>query len=184
MSPLEVLLQAVNRLDRLDIPYMLSGALATSFYGKPRSTHDIDLLVEIGEADIDRLCEAFKDDFYISKEMMLEALRLRSMFNLIHNETATKVDLWMLEDSPFDRERFSRRTVENLEGSLVHISTPEDLIIVKLDWFKRTDIHKHYEDALGIIQIQRDSLGVGYIRAWCERQSTAGLFDRLLDAAG
>jgi hypothetical protein len=184
MSPLEVLLQVVGRLNKLDIPYMLSGALATSFYGRIRSTHDIDLVVEIVQQHAERIFEAFNDDYYTSRDMIEEAIRHRSMFNLIHNETTTKVNLWMLEDSAFDRERFSRRSEEDLEGMPVSISTPEDLIIIKLDWFKRSGVLKHYEDALGIVLVQQNSLDIEYIRRWCERQSTIGLFNRLHDEAG
>jgi hypothetical protein len=184
MSPLEVLLQVVGKLDKLDIPYMLSGAFATSFHGRIRSTHDIDLVVEIGQQDTKRIYEAFNEDYYASRDMIEEAVQHRSMFNLIHNETTTKVDFWMLEDSAFDRERFSRRTEEDLEGTPVSISTPEDLIIIKLDWFKRSGIQKHYEDALGIVLVQQDSLDIEYVRRWCEKLSAGELFNRLLDEAG
>ncbi len=183
MNPIEILLQTAVRLTRLKIPYMVTGAFAVSFYGKPRSTHDIDLIVEIDMSGIERIYEAFREDFYVSKEAMEEAVRYRSMFNIIHNETLTKIDFWMLEDTAFDRERFSRRVGEELRGVPVYFSSPEDMIIVKLDWFKQTEIHKHYEDALGIVLVQQDSLDIEYVRQWCAKRSSGELLDRLVAEA-
>ena len=184
MSHFETLLQVVSRLNRLQIPYMLSGAFAASYYGMPRSTHDIDLIAEVDLPDIERIHQAYQEDFYAGREDMEEAFRHGSMFNLIHNETMTKVGFWILEDTAFDRERFSRRSLEDLEGTPVYISTVEDLMVIKLEWFQKTGAHKHYEDALGIVQVQRDALDIPYVRARCERQSTAELLDRLLGEAG
>ncbi|MEW6555025.1 MAG: hypothetical protein AB1384_12155 [Actinomycetota bacterium] len=183
MSPLDILLQVVERLNGLNIPYMLSGAFATSFYGRIRSTHDIDLVVEIGQHDAGRIFDTFGNDYYVSMDMIEDAIRHHSMFNLIHNETTTKVDFWMLEDSAFDHSRFSRRKEETLEGTPVSISMPEDLIVIKLDWFKRSGVHKHYEDALGIVLVQQDTLDIEYIRGWCDRLSLGELCERLLSEA-
>jgi hypothetical protein len=180
MNPLEILLLTADRLNQLNIPFMITGAFAVSFYGRPRSTHDIDLIVELCQADIAKIYKAFEEDFYASTEMMAEAVTQRSMFNLIHNETATKVDIWMLEDTAFDRERFSRRVREVLRDVAVCISSPEDMIVVKLNWFKQTEILKHYEDALGIVLVQQDALDIEYIRGWCERLFLGELLDRLL----
>jgi hypothetical protein len=183
MNPLEILLQTAERLSRLGIPYMVTGAFAVSYYGKPRSTHDIDVIVEIDMSGMEHIHEAFHGDFYASKEAMEEAIRHRSMFNLIHNETLTKIDFWMLEDTAFDRERFSRRIEKELRGVPVYFSSPEDMIIVKLDWFKQTEIHKHYEDALGIVLVQQDSLDIEYVRQWCAKRSSGELLDRLIAEA-
>lgn len=184
MNPLEILLLTAERLNRLNIPFMITGAFAVSFYGRPRSTHDIDLVLELRQAEIPEVHKAFEDDFFASTEMMEEAAARRSMFNLIHNETATKIDIWLLEDTAFDQTRFSRRASEILHGVPVCISSPEDMIIIKLDWFKQTEIQKHYEDALGIAQVQRDALEVEYIRDWCEQLYLGELCERLLGEAG
>ncbi|RJP30659.1 MAG: hypothetical protein C4536_09535 [Actinobacteria bacterium] len=184
MNQIEILLQTAERLNSMRIPYMVTGAFAVTYYGKPRSTHDIDLIVEIDMSDTESLHEVFYKDFYASKEAMEEAVRHHSMFNLIHNETLTKIDFWMLEDTVFDRERFSRRVEGELRGAPVFFSSPEDIVIVKLDWFKKTGIHKHYEDALGIVLVQQDSLDFEYVRDWCERGSTSELLERLLGEAG
>lgn len=184
MNPLDVLLKTVEKLDLLGIPYMVTGAFAVSYYGRPRSTHDIDLVVETDLSGIQPLHQAFRDDFYASREAMEDACRHGSMFNLIHNLTAIKVDFWMLEDTPFDLERFSRRVEQEIRGMPVCLSSPEDMVIIKLDWFKKTCVSKHFEDALGIVQIQQDALDIGYTRRWCELKSTADILERLLGAAG
>ena len=47
-----------NRLDEMDLRYMVTGAVASIFYGEPRLTHDIDLVVEI----IEETMEEIKND--------------------------------------------------------------------------------------------------------------------------
>lgn len=180
MTQLDVLLLVAKRLNQLEIAYMLTGAYGISFYGKPRTTHDIDLKVEIGYYDTEKIYEAFKDDFYVSKEMIKNAVIHRTMFNLIHNETQTKVDFWMVKKTEFDKERFGRRIKVEIHDIPVFIATAEDMIIIKLDWFKESGVQKHYEDALGIIEIQKGKLDLDYLEKWCKKHSTKDLLEKLV----
>ena len=40
-----LLIKVIERINKLHIPYMITGAIACIFYGKPRLTHDFDLVV-------------------------------------------------------------------------------------------------------------------------------------------
>lgn len=180
MTQLEVLLFTADVLSKLGLNYMLIGAYAVSFYGRPRSTHDIDLNIDIDYRDISKIYAAFKDLFYVSKEMIEDAIKNQQMFDLIHNETQVKVDFWIIKDTEFDRERFRRRIKANIHEQPVFISTAEDTILTKLDWYKQSDIQKHLEDAIGIFQVQVGKLDLGYLKKWAKHFSFLDVVENIL----
>ena len=171
MTQLDILLLVCDTLDKLKINYMLTGAYAVSFYGRPRSTHDIDINISISTHNVKDIYNAFKDSFYISREQIEEAIRYQSMFNVVHNETIDKIDFWILKDDEFDKERFGRRRKETVSGKEIFISSPEDVILSKLDWYKKSDIQKHYDDVSGIFEIQQRNLDIDYVKKWAEKLS-------------
>ena len=175
----EVVLRVVGILNRSNISYFLTGAMAVVYYGEPRTTHDIDLVIEAEDEDVKTLATAFEGDFSIDEESIKAARQEGSMFNAVHRETGFKVDFWMLGRDDFDRTRFSRRVQAKILGTVMYLPTAEDVIISKLDWFKKSDIDKHYFDALGVYRIQRGKLDIEYIDRWCEEKSTAELWKRI-----
>lgn len=180
MAQLDILLKVCETLNRLNIDYMLIGAYAVSFYGRPRTTHDIDINIAITSKDIKKIYAEFKESFYISEEAIEEAIRYQTMFNIIHNEAMDKVDFWIIKNEEFDQIRFSRKRKESIGGKLVFISSPEDIILSKLDWYKKSDIQKHYDDALGIFQIQAGKLDVEYIRKWAKGLSFLEIVEEII----
>jgi len=180
MSDFEVvLLRVVDVFGRSRIPYMLTGGLAVVYYGAPRTTHDIDVVILISPADITRIKGMLEPDFLVDEESIKAALREGSMFNAIHDETGFKVDFWMLKPDEYDRARFSRRVQVSVLGVTMSLPTAEDVIISKLDWFKQSDVDKHFSDACGIVAIQKDTLDTAYIARWCEAKSVLDLWHRL-----
>ena len=140
MKPLEVLLLVISRLDRLRIAYMVCGSFASAAHGVPRSTVDADLVVELSPVDAGKLVDAFREDFYVDLGQVRHAISAKTSFNIIHLETFFKTDLFILADSKFAREQFSRRTLEPIggpENHQVYIATTEDTILSKLDWYRR-----------------------------------------------
>lgn len=176
----EVVLKVVEILNRLDIPYFLTGAMAVVYYGEPRTTHDIDLMVEMKDEDVATLATCLEADFSIDQESISIARREGSMFNAIHKDTGFKVDFWMLGNDDFDRTRFARRVRVNILGTVIYLPTAEDAIISKLAWFKMSDIDKHYFDALGIYRIQKEKLDMEYISHWANLKSIMEFWKRIL----
>jgi hypothetical protein len=174
-----VLLKTVDVLARLRIPYMLTGALAVIYYGEPRTTHDIDLVAAISAADIARTKTELEPDFSVDEESIKAALREGSMFNAIHEDTGFKVDFWMLGRDEYDVARFSRRVQVKVLGVTMSLPTAEDVIIGKLNWFRQSDMDKHFSDALGVYRVQAGRLDRSYIEQWCGRQNTLHLWQRL-----
>ena len=179
MTQMDVFILVVDILNRLEIPYMLTGAYAVSFYGKIRNTHDIDLMISISRPAAEKIHNAFKASFYVDEEMIKEAINRVRMFNIIHNETQTKIDFWLVGDDEFGREEFGRRKKALISNTAVFVPTPEDLIITKLSWYKKSRLQKHLEDARGICEVQSGSLDLVYINKWAARFSLKNLLKEI-----
>jgi len=162
-------LEILEILDRVNIQYMISGSVASMFYGEPRLTHDIDLVIDINIRSAKALYEKAKDDYYISMEGVRDALENKTIFNLIHNETGFKIDFWILTESEFDISRFGRRRKHRIEGKDYYFSTPEDTILIKLLWLKESGFKKHQDDISGLLRFFPGKLDYLYIWNWIEK---------------
>lgn len=176
MSQPELLKRLVLALDVVGIPYMLTGSVVSSLQGEPRSTHDIDVIVELDRTAADRLAQMFPESqFYWTDIAIREALAHRSMFSIMDNATGDKIDLWLLTDEPFNQSRFARRQPTMLFGIKVFVSRPEDTIVQKLRWAAMSGgSEKHLRDALGVYEVHREGLDRTYIDRWTDQ---LGLMD-------
>lgn len=147
---------------------MLTGSFASSLQGEPRSTHDIDLVVDLRAEQVDELIREFPPpQYYLSSSAMREAITDGSMFNLLDTTGGSKVDFWILTDDPFDISRFSRRYAAALDGVDVMVSSPEDTILAKLRWSKRLGgSERQIGDALRVLEIRAEKLDRDYIEHW------------------
>lgn len=111
MTPEEqALATVVQTLERCGIAYMVTGSVASSDYGRPRSTHDADVVVDPTPGQLEEFVEALEGDgFYVDAGSAQQALRLRRAFNVIEMTFACKIDLIVRQDRDFSREEFSRR---------------------------------------------------------------------------
>ena len=182
MSPEEAALATVvSALDRLAIPFMLTGSIATSFHGRPRATHDADLVIDPTPAQLDSLVEALTvADFYVDPEGAREALRRRDQFNAIDTHYACKIDLIVRRDRPFSEEELGRRLIVDLTfANAVPIVTPEDAILSKLEWARRSgDSEKQLADAAGVVELN-PSIDRAYIERWAVELGVQDLWLRL-----
>jgi len=149
---LEVLVLVGARLERAGIPYMLSGSTAMNFYARPRMTRDVDIVVELGAADIPRLLGLFGDDFSVDEEEIREALTHQSFFNLIHFDTVVKVDCVIRKRTPYRAEEFGRRRSIEVQGQRLWIVSPEDLILSKLYWSRESLSEMQLGDVRNILE--------------------------------
>lgn len=181
MTQEEIIKKVVAALGENKIPYMLTGAIAVNYYGRPRLTHDVDLVVQIQLKDAKKIEKLFEDKFYVAFEGIIDAVKYSTMFNLIHSETGIKVDCWILKHKEYDQLSFSRRRTKTIFDQEMYISSPEDLIVTKLDWYKQSDIQKHYEDVIGIFEIQQGKLDIEYIKKWAKRFSFLDIVEDILE---
>lgn len=181
MSQQELLKKVIQTLEQAGIEYMITGSVASSLQGEPRSTHDIDVVVAIQSSKVDKLIEAFPlSDFYLDKNSILDAINRQSMFNLIDLKEGNKVDFWILTNEPFDRSRFSRRYMEEFMGLKMQVSSPEDTILAKLRWAKISGgSEKQFIDALRVYEVQYRKLDIDYLEHWVKKLGIESLWERL-----
>jgi hypothetical protein len=109
MEPSELLRFVVSVLERLGLRYFVTGSTVTIFYGEPRFTNDIDIVVDLPADAVAEFCRQFPDDdFYVSPEGASEAVRRHSMFNILQPRSGLKVDVIVAAPSEFNRTRFAR----------------------------------------------------------------------------
>lgn len=181
MSQQELLSAIVRALDEAGVEFMLTGSVASSFQGEPRATHDIDLVVLMTPEAAGPLLAAFPPpDYYLSEQAVREAIRQRSMFNLLHLPSGGKVDFWMLTDEPFDQSRFARKRPIDLQGVRLNVSAPEDTILVKLHWSKAMGgSDKQFTDIVRVYEVQGPQLDRAYLEHWARQLDVEDLWRRV-----
>lgn len=171
-------------LDKLSILYAIAGSIASSLYGTPRFTADADITVEPFTSKAEQLHQLLKDDFYISKHAMHQALNSHGSFNIVHLQTAFKIDIFIQRDNDFDRQLLSRsKKLKLIESSdkLFSFVSPEDIILLKLKWYSDSgSVSEHqWFDIIGVLNLQHGSLDFDYLHSWA---TSLGLNDLLQKA--
>ena len=163
----EALQRIAAELNRAGIPYMLTGSFASVFYGSPRSTQDIDLVIAANRAQLQTFVESLaRGEYYVEADAALEALKHESLFNIIDLKTSWKIDMIIRKSRAFSQEEFGRRRLSNIEGVSLHVASAEDVILAKLEWAKLGASQRQIEDAAGILQMRADSLDRSYLDKW------------------
>ncbi len=181
----ELLGKVIRVLEVEGIDYMVTGSVVSSLQGEPRSTHDIDLVVNIRPDDVKKLTRDFHaPEFYLDEEVIFEAIEHKDMFNMIDVVHGDKVDFWMLTNEPFDQSRFARRCVEQFMGINLKVSSPEDTILAKLRWAKMSGgSEKQFKDALRVYEVQFDKLDLTYMESWVKLLELTPFWNRLIKEA-
>lgn len=168
---LEILKNFTDILESLGITYVIGGSVASSIYGKVRFTQDTDMTVEPFESKADEFFRLVRSDFYISSDAMQQALRQKSSFNVVHLESAFKIDVFIQKDTEFEKQLLPRRKFMKLSDRFekaFSIVSAEDIILLKLRWYRQTycSSEKQWEDVLSVLEVQKDELDLGYLKKW------------------
>lgn len=133
MGLFDTLALVVASLGEASIPHMVAGSIASAHHGEARSTQDIDIVID---PDVDRmgmlLARLRSSGSYVGDG--IAALADRSQFNVIDTSSGWKVDMIIRKDRPFSREEFRRRQPTAIGAVVVHMVSPEDSILSKLEW--------------------------------------------------
>jgi len=183
-----ITLLVAQTLERIGIPYAVGGSLASSLHGVMRSTLDVDIVADMKLEHIPALVGALAQEFYADAEMMQDAIAHRSSFNLIHYETAFKVDIFIRKLRAFDQMQLARRQTTVItadpEGR-VYVVSPEDIILSKLEWFRLGGeaSERQWRDILGVLKTQAGALELNYLRQWAGELQVNDLLERALREA-
>lgn len=173
----------IEKLTKAGIPYMLSGSIGSSFHGKPRSTHDIDIVIDADKGKLIDFVKSFGEGYYVSEQAAKEAFLNCSMFNIIDFASGYKADLIIKKKRAFSIGEFKRKKSVNILGEEVYIVSPEDSILSKLEWSKEGESERQFNDAVGVAAVQWDSLDIDYLKKCAEELEIKDLLNRLLEEA-
>jgi hypothetical protein len=183
-----IILLVAQTLERLGIPYAIGGSLASSLHGVMRSTLDVDIVADMKLEHIQPLVAALSKEFYADDEMMRDAIEHHSSFNLIHYETAFKVDIFIRKLRPFDQMQLERRrksVIATDPEESVWVVSPEDIILAKLEWYRMGGevSDRQWRDILGVLKTRAGELDLAYLRKWAIELKIVDLLDRALKEA-
>lgn len=161
------------------VPFMVTGSLASTLYGEPRSTVDVDIVVVLNGVSLPRLLAALPEDqYYVSEDSALDAIRGQGQFNIIDMETGWKIDLILRKRRPFSAVEFERRERRAVLGVHLPVCTAEDSVLSKLEWAKKGGgSERQIRDVAGIVALQGDALDRAYIARWVGELGVADLWD-------
>ncbi len=175
-------LLVTQTLERLGIPYAVGGSLASSLHGVMRSTLDVDIVADMRLEHIQPLVAALSKEFYADDEMMRDAIQHHSSFNLIHFETAFKVDIFIRKARAFDQMQLERRrkaVIATDPEQSVYVTSPEDVTLSKLEWYRMGDevSDRQWRDILGVLKTRAGELDLDYLRKWAQELKVTDLLE-------
>jgi hypothetical protein len=183
-NPIEVIHNVSRILSDMGIRFFVSGSIASSVYGEPRATNDIDIVADIVEKDVGSILVKFATDYYIDEEDVRNAVVCSSSFNVIHNKTIQKVDVFVAGDDPHTRREFARVRATDLGGTPIPLVSREDLILRKVLWFDAGNrvLDRQWRDVLGLLKGAK--LDRPYLEDWAEKLGITELLVKALSESG
>ncbi|MGA7473755.1 MAG: DUF6036 family nucleotidyltransferase [Candidatus Sulfotelmatobacter sp.] len=188
MSVAGVFHRITAALDRANIPYMLAGSFASAYYGAPRTTQDIDVVVAATPDQLRTFVQLLaRDEYYVDLDAALEAHKRQTIFNVVDLVTGWKIDFIIRKSRAFSEEEFRRRAQFNLQGVPLFVASAEDVVISKLEWAKLAQSARQIEDVAAILRMRWNLLdhtylekwirGLGLATEWNDARSAAGVFE-------
>ncbi|MDW8396656.1 MAG: hypothetical protein RMM31_10490 [Anaerolineae bacterium] len=184
-----VTLRVTQAFEQLQVPYAIVGSLASALHGVMRATLDVDIVADMTLAHLPPLVEALSAEFYTDDEMMREALEQRGNFNLIHYETAFKVDVFICKLRAFDRLELARRrrmTITSEPWTEAYVASAEDIVLSKLEWYRvgGETSERQWRDVVGVLKVCANILDSDYLHRWATELKVGDLLSRALREAG
>lgn len=180
MDPQHLLVRVVKILNKLKIPYIVTGGMAIYVWGRPRFTADIDIVIELKKEKVKQLVQILIKEGYIDEDAVNEALKYESEFNFIDQKVGIKVDFWILKNNEFDKSRLKRGIAKKILNQKVDFISPEDLILMKLLWFNESQSTRQLEDVHSIMEILKDKLDFDYLKKWAQKLHIAKILEELV----
>lgn len=186
-EPLQVVADLARVLDELEVAYVVGGSLASSMYGVPRATQDVDLLVQLKLHHVDGFAKALEETFFLDPVTLADAVRRRGSFNIIHKETVYKADIFVASGDAWSDCEFSRAVASEVEldsgPTTLNFASAEDILLSKLAWYREGGevSERQWLDVLGILKVQGPDLDQEHLRKWAQHLKVQDLLSRALE---
>lgn len=180
MTQDQILTLVTKTLAKHGVSYMVTGSLAVVFYGRPRYTHDLDIVLAVSPASTQNLQNALKKlsryfHVFADLESLQAVIGSQEMISLLDRTSGMKVDFWILGQELFAKEVFERRLTKQVLKASIDFISPEDLILTKLVWSKQSESSRHLEDIYTVYEGQKSKLDEQYITKWAKKLSVKSL---------
>ena len=185
MTQGDLLRYVAEALEALGIEYMIGGSQASTYYGEPRFTQDIDIVARLDAARVAALLERFPPPaFYASEEAAREAVETRGQFNVIHPESGLKIDIFVAKDTPYDRLSLQRRhQLPLVPGRSAYFARAEDVILYKILYYREGGSEVHVRDILGMLKVSGGEIDPRYVAEWATRLGLAEIWAAIVTRA-
>ena len=159
---------------------MVVGSFASTYHAEPRTTADLDLVIDPEPAALRAMtADLVAAGYYADAQAADSALAERTVFNVIDPKSGWKVDLMVRRDRPFSVEEFGRRLATDAFGPTGSVATPEDTILAKLEWAMGGESERQLRDVRSILDVSGDRLDFAYIDRWARELGVAALWERV-----
>ncbi len=163
----QTLLAVARAFDALGAPWAIGGSVASSSYGEPRSTNDVDVITVLDEGGARALTELLGADFYADAAMAAEAARARRSFNVIDTRSFIKVDVFLPPPGPLGSGQLDRRRlVDVVQGApALPVLSAEDVVLQKLRWYALTgeSSERQWRDVIGVLRNVGTRIDTAYL---------------------
>jgi hypothetical protein len=185
-EPIAVTVKVTEVLEKLGIPYLISGSLASTLYGMVRTTQDADIVADMRAEHIQPFVTSLQNEFFMDEEMIAESIQRNSSFNIIHRETMFKVDVFIPRPRPFHQSQLARAQRQTFPADpevSARFSSAEDTILSKLEWYRLGGevSERQWRDVLGILKTQAETLDLEYLRQWAKELKVSDLLEKVLE---
>jgi hypothetical protein len=187
---LRAMFPVIETLEHLGVDYYIGGAVASLLHGAYRTTADVDIIAELRLEQVQTFVQSLQDTYYVDADMIKDAIRHRSEFNVIHLATMFKVDIFFPKQRPFDLMAHQRVREYELriqeECFLIKAVSPEDVILTKLEWYQMGGrvSTRQWGDILGVLKVQRQHIDLTYVHYWADKLHVADTLALALQEAG
>jgi hypothetical protein len=182
-DPNSLLIKIVKVLERLKIPYFVTGGMAVTVWGRPRFTADIDVIVQMQPKDVitlEKTLSAISEASYIDIDSIRNALNQYGEFNFVDGESGMKVDFWILKNTPFGMSQLKRRKIQTVLRKKIYFVSPEDLILSKLIWHKESPTGRQLDDVESVLRVSKEKLDYKYLKTWAIKLDLGGILSEVL----
>jgi len=186
---LDLAVSLTTLLNEVGIRYVIGGSVASSLVGEPRSTVDIDIAINLNKETLSTFVEGVRPSYYVPESDAERAVREHDSFNIIHNKAALKFDLFVLGNGTLDVNQMDRRRLVEVPTNppaRLWITSPEDQVLRKLDWYRLGGnvSDRQWRDIIAILRINRTTLDDSYLTATAALVDLSDLLHQAKEAAG
>lgn len=167
MHSIDLLKYVIQSLNDIECDYLIGGSHVLGIYANARTSRDIDIIVRIKEADLQKFFEIFPaSQFHLNKEAAIIEIKRKGMFNIVSEATGYKIDFFIDKETPFYQEQFKRKQRKVIFGIDAWVCSKEDLVLAKLMWIQQIQSELQMRDIVDLMELK--DIDKSYLNKWIQ----------------